>query len=72
MNIEKEMFKKSHFEPDKLLAFGLKKIQNDYIYEKLFLDNNFKAIIIINNDIITSAKVYDIENNKEYLPLKIG
>lgn len=40
-------------------------------YEKLFLNNLFKAIIEINDKGEVTGTVYDLENDDEFLPLRI-
>ena len=40
-------------------------------YEKLFLNNTFKAVIKINDNGDVFGTVYDIENDDEFLPLRI-
>ena len=68
MNIEEEIFKKSKINVNKLLKYGFKKENNDYIYEKNFLNDSFKAIVIINDKV--SGKVIDLETNLEYTNIK--
>lgn len=71
MSTEKDIFQK--YTPDfkKLVRYGFKEDNTVYHYEKVFNDNEFKAIIEISKDGIISGKVYDLENNDEFLPLKI-
>ncbi len=71
MTIETEVFKKSDIDISKLTKYGFKKKTNTYLYEKLFKDGEFKAVITINNKGEIQGKVFDIENNEEYLPLRI-
>ena len=40
-------------------------------YEISFLDNSFKAVVKINKNGEVSGTVYDIENNDEFLPLRV-
>ena len=71
MTIEYNIFKK--FTPDfkKLTEYGFKKFKTLYSYEKVFKDNQFKAVIEISKESCVSGTVYDLENNDEFLPLKI-
>ena len=71
MSIESNVFKKYSPDYKKILKYGFKKIQSKYVIEKFFKNNLFKASIIVQNDGSVSWKVLDIENNDEYLPLKI-
>lgn len=71
MNIESEIFKKYSADFDKLIEYGFQKEKISYSYEKLFRNNEFKAVINITNNGNVTGIVYDIENNDEFLPLKI-
>ena len=70
MNIENEIFKRTNVDIDKLKKYGFKKEQNNYIYEKNFLNDDFKAIITIDNLGNVSGKVIDLQVGEEYLGLK--
>ncbi len=71
MTIEKNIFKR--YVPDfkKLKDYGFKKVDNRFMLEKLFKDNLFKAVISINSNGNISGIVYDLENNDEFLPLRV-
>jgi len=71
MTIENEVFKKVDIDISKLTKYGFKKKSDVYIYEKLFKDDEFKAIITINGKGEISGNVFDIENDEEYLPLRV-
>lgn len=71
MSIETDIFCKHTPDFEKLIEYGFKKNNTKYIYEKLFQNNNFKTIIEITDSGTVSAKVYDLENNDEFLPLKV-
>ena len=64
--IENEIFKKCSVNYDKLKKYGFIKNNDIYIYEKKFLNNEFMAIIKINNGNI-SGKVIDLQVNEEYI-----
>lgn len=70
MNIENNIFKKSHVNLNGLVNYGFKKENGTYIYEKVFLDNDFKAIITIDKDGSVSGKVIDLQADEEYLGLR--
>ena len=61
MSIESNIFKK--YSPDTNIC--------KREYEKLFLDNAFKAIVNIDDKGNVVGTVYDLENNDEFLPLRI-
>lgn len=71
MSIESEVFQK--YTPDfkKLKEYGFKQIKNAYLFEKLFKSNEFKMVIEISKTGNISGKVFDIENNDEFLLLKV-
>ena len=71
LNIEKDIFKRTDIDFKRLKTYGFKNNNNEYIYEKVFLNNKFKAIITINKDKIVTGKVIDLEINDEYLALRI-
>ena len=70
MNIENDIFKRTTVNYKRLEEYGFKKSNNDYIYEKKFLDNDFKAIITINNKGSIQGKVIDLLVDEEYLGLR--
>ncbi len=61
MSIESNIFKR--YVPDR------KKCKKEY--EKIFLNNSFKAVVKIGDDGTVSGTVYDLENDDEFLPLRI-
>ena len=71
MSIEDNIFKR--YSPDfkKFVSYGFKKNGNCFTIEKLFKDDLFKAVITVNNDGKVSGAVYDLENDDEFLPLRI-
>jgi len=71
MNIEKEVFKRVSVNYNKLIDYGFKKENNVYIYEQNFLNNEFKAIILIDDKGKVTGKVIDLETNEEYLGIRI-
>ncbi|MBO6145547.1 MAG: MmcQ/YjbR family DNA-binding protein [Bacilli bacterium] len=70
MKIENEIFKKSNVNFNKLERYGFKKVEDNYIFEKNFLQDDFKAIININNEGIVSGKVIDLQVNEEYTNIR--
>lgn len=67
MNIQDEIFKRSKINYNKLLKYGFIKEKDNYILETN-IDNSFKVIITINNNI--SYKIIDLDTNLEYLQIK--
>ena len=66
LNIENEIFKRTAANYNNLEKYGFKKESNTYIYEKKFFDNEFKAIIRVNNKGLISGKVIDLQVDEEY------
>ena len=71
MTIESDIFSK--YTPDfkKLVKYGFIKNKTVYQYEKLFSNNEFKAIVEISKEGIITGKVIELENNENFLPLKV-
>ena len=71
MSIESEVFKT--FSPDfkKLKKYGFNLIKKEYIFEKVFMDETFKAKINISESGEITGTVLDLENDDEFLPLRV-
>lgn len=69
MDIEYNLFKRTSVDYEKLLKYGFKKIDDKYIYEKKFINGDFKVIITIVDNYVT-GKVIDLETNDEYFAIK--
>lgn len=69
MQIEEKIFKKYTVDLKKIEKFQSTK-KDKYIFEKLFMNNQFKAIVEISKNGTLKGKVVDTENNEEFLPLK--
>ena len=70
MDTLSDIFKRSKVNVDALIKYGFIKENNDYIYEKNFLDDKFKAIITISSSGIVSGKVIDLDFMEEYTNIK--
>ena len=70
MNIENEVFKKTNVDFKKLEKYGFKKENNNYSLEKHLLNNDFKAIITVNEKGIVSGKIIDLQVNEEYTNIR--
>ncbi|MCZ4064740.1 MmcQ/YjbR family DNA-binding protein [Oxalobacter aliiformigenes] len=71
MNIEDNIFKRYSPDFDKLKEYGFIKTDNNFIIEKLFYNNLFKTVLVIDFNGNISGTVYDLENNDEFLPLRV-
>ena len=70
MNIENDVFKRFSVNYKKLEDYGFKKNGNDYVLEKNFLNNDFKAIISISSKGNVNGKVIENELDEEYTLLR--
>ena len=72
MTIENNIFKK--FSPDfnKLIDFGFVENNGKYTYTKTFMNNKFNAQIVVTKSGKVCGKIFDIENNDEYLPFRLN
>ena len=70
MNICDDIFKKTKINYDKILSYGFTKEKEIYKYSKLFLDNQFEALITIKNDKVF-LKVIDKTFDEEYTNIYI-
>ena len=61
MDIDHDIFKRSKLDFNKLSSYGFIKNGEDYIYEKIFFNNKFKAIITIDKNGSIKGKVIDID-----------
>lgn len=71
MSIEQEIFKKSNVNYQKLKEFGFTYENNVYSYTKNFLNDDFQAVITIDEQGNISGKVYDLQMNDEYLGIRV-
>ena len=70
MNLENEVFKRTIVNFKKLEKYGFQKINDKYVIEKQFLNDDFKAIITINNKGIVSGKIIDLQVDEEYTNIR--
>jgi len=71
MDIENTIFQRYSVNIDKLKDYGFIKSKRGFVFEKFFHDNLFKVIVFLDKDGNISTKVYDIESNDEFLPIKV-
>ena len=71
MTIEENIFKRYSSDFDKLQKYGFIKTNKGFKIEKLFYNNSFKAIIMVDLESRVSGTVFDLENEDEFLPLRI-
>lgn len=71
MSIEEGIFKKSVIDFNKLAVYGFIKSGNLWQYTTNFMNNDFRAEITIDESGVVSGKVYETDNNEEYIPLRV-
>ena len=70
LNIENDIFKRTNVNFNLLEKYGFKKENNTYIFEKVFFNNDFKAIINIDDKGLISGKVIDLQIDEEYTNIR--
>jgi len=71
MNFEDNIFKKCVPDYKKILEYGFVLKDDIYYYDKVFLDNSFKALITIDKLGNVNGKVLDLNTNEEYIALRV-
>lgn len=71
MNIEEEVFLKAHVDFNKLEKYGFVKNDKAYFFSKNFLNDSFKAEIIIDESGKVNGKVYDLLIEDEYTSFRV-
>lgn len=71
MNIENEIFKRTHLNIKKLENYGFEKNDSDYKFSQNFMDDNFRADITVDQNGNVSGKVYDLLSYEEYTSFRI-
>lgn len=71
MTIEDKIFKRYSPDFDKLKKYGFKQSQDNFVIEKPFKGDSFKAVIVVNPQGEVTGTVFDLENNDEFLPLRV-
>ena len=70
MSIESEIFKRKKVDFKKLIQYGFIKENDIYRYSCLFMNNEFEAEIIVNQDGKMIGKVYDTDFHDEYIQFR--
>ncbi len=71
MSIESEVFKKYIPNNNKLIKYGFKKSNNEYKFSKIFMNNTFRADIVIDAKGQIIGKVIELELDEEYINFRI-
>ncbi len=71
MSFESEIFKRCRPNYKKLTTYGFSKNKDKYTYSKVFMDDQFRADIVIDNKGTVTGKVIEIELDEEYVNFRI-
>ncbi|MBR2274098.1 MAG: MmcQ/YjbR family DNA-binding protein [Alphaproteobacteria bacterium] len=71
MTIEENIFKKARIDFSSLLKYGFKKEKNIWIYNKLFMNDEFRAEIKIDVAGKLTGQVLETDSNDIYYPLRV-
>ncbi len=71
MSIEKEVFKRCKIDFEKLLSYGFLNENDDYIYSKNIMNDNFRVDIIVTKDGRIAGTVLDLSLYEEYTNFRI-
>jgi len=71
MIIEDKIFKKHSADFNKLKRYGFIEKNKEFLIEKTFFNDEFRMVLKIDKNSKVQGKVFDVENNDEFLPLRI-
>ncbi len=71
MKIEKELFAKTHVDFEKLREYGFQKNKENYVFSKLFMNDDFRADIMIDPTGNVFGKVIDMQIGEEYTSFRV-
>ena len=69
--LEEKVFEKAVIDLSKLKAYGFRHEGDSYLYDRLFMNGDFRAVIRINAKGKVSGEVYDTASESVYLPLRV-
>ena len=71
MSIEDDIFKRANFDFEKLKQYGFQKSKSDFMLEKYFFNDEFKAVIAVNENGQIRGDVIEVSSQELYLPLRV-
>lgn len=71
MNIEQKIFQRANIDFDKLQDYGFVKSGSAWVYEKCFFNNEFRAVITVNEERKINGNVYETDSNDIFYPLRV-
>lgn len=69
--IEENIFKRSQIDFTKLTDFGFQKADDMWIYQKEFMNNQFRAVVKISSGGKVSGDVFETDSDDIYFPLRV-
>lgn len=70
MNFEQDIFKRRVFDFVKLLEYGFKKLDHEYLFSTLMMDS-FKVEIRVSQEGMVKGKIYDLVLDDEYVNFRV-
>ena len=71
MSIEEKIFARAIADFDKMADYGFIRSAAGFVYEKEFMNGDFKAVVIVDEQGKVSGEVYETDSNDIYLPLRV-
>ena len=71
MSIEKDIFKRAKIDFNKLSAYGFVKKNDQWVYTQPFMNDEFKAIVVIDKQGQIFGDVFETDSEESYLPLRV-
>lgn len=71
MTFEQKLFKCAQIDARRLKSYGFKKSGDLWLYEKAFMNGDFKSVIKVDAKGNVSGDVYDVATGDVFLPLRV-
>lgn len=71
MTIEEKIFNKTPINLNTLIPYGFTKEKDTYVYKKLFMNGDFKAVIKVSPQGTLTGNVYEVATDDIYHPLRV-
>lgn len=71
MDMEEEIFQRTHVDFKKLEEYGFMKEKENYVYSRIFMNDDFRADITIDKNGNVHGKVYDLQVDDEYTNIRV-
>ena len=71
MTIEQNIFRRAKFDFERLSAYGFAKSGDEWIYTKIFMNGDFRAVVRVDAKGKVSGNVYETDSDDIYFPLRV-